>query len=125
MRVLTEYVFEGINGSLKRLDMDYVDILYCHRPDPTTPIEETVRAMHNIIEWGKALYWGTSEWEAGQILEALEIAKTHHLHKPVVEQPVYNLFEKHRFGSEYDVALVREERVAGRKTVLLAVRPHD
>jgi len=97
-----KYLIEGINGSLKRLDMDYVDILYCHRPDPTTPIEETVWAMHNIIEWGKALYWGTSEWEAAQILEAIDIAERHHLHKPMVEQPVYNLFEQHRFASEYD-----------------------
>jgi voltage-dependent potassium channel beta subunit len=97
-----KYLIEGVNGSLQRLDMDYVDLLYCHRPDPTTPIEETVWAMHNIIEWGKALYWGTSEWEAAQILEAIDIAERHHLHKPVVEQPVYNLFEQHRFGSEYD-----------------------
>jgi len=97
-----KYLIEGINGSLKRLDMDYVDLLYCHRPDPTTPIEETVWAMHNIIEWGKALYWGTSEWEAAQILEAIDIAERHHLHKPIVEQPVYNLFEQHRFNREYD-----------------------
>ncbi len=97
-----KYLIEGINGSLKRLDMDYVDIIYCHRPDPTTPIEETVWAMHNIIEWGKALYWGTSEWEAAHIVEAIEIAERHHLHKPVVEQPVYNLLERHRFGHDYD-----------------------
>jgi voltage-dependent potassium channel beta subunit len=97
-----KYLIEGINGSLKRLDMEYVDLLYCHRPDPTTPIEETVRAMHDIIQSGKALYWGTSEWEAAQILEALEVAKTHHLHKPIVEQPIYNLFEQHRFGPDYD-----------------------
>ena len=97
-----KYLIEGINGSLRRLDMDYVDLLFCHRPDPTTPIEETVWAMHNIIEWGRALYWGTSEWEAEQILEALEIAKAHHLHKPIVEQPIYNIFEQHRFGKDYD-----------------------
>ena len=97
-----KYLIEGINGSLKRLDMEYVDLLYCHRPDPTTPIEETVWAMHDIIQSGKALYWGTSEWEAVQILEALEVAKTHHLYKPIVEQPIYNLFEQHRFGPEYD-----------------------
>ncbi len=97
-----KYLIEAINGSLKRLDMDYVDIVYCHRADPTTPIEETVWAMHNIIEWGKALYWGTSEWEAPQILEAIEIAERNHLHKPVVEQPVYNLLERHRFGPDYD-----------------------
>jgi voltage-dependent potassium channel beta subunit len=103
-----KYLIEGINGSLRRLDMDYVDLLYCHRPDPTTPIEETVWAMHSIVESGKALYWGTSEWEAADILEAIEIAARHHLHKPIVEQPVYNLFEQHRFGPEYD-AVYKEQ----------------
>jgi voltage-dependent potassium channel beta subunit len=97
-----KYLLESIDGSLARLGMDYVDLLYCHRADPSTPIEETVWAMHNIIERGKALYWGTSEWEAGDIVTAIEIAERHHLHKPVVEQPVYNLFERHRFGSDYD-----------------------
>ena len=96
-----KYVIEGIDGSLRRLDMDYVDLVYCHRPDPSTPIEETVWAMHNIIERGKALYWGTSEWSAAEILSAIRIAEQHHLHKPIVEQPVYNLFERHRFGPEY------------------------
>ena len=97
-----KYLLEGIDGSLKRLDMEYVDLVYCHRSDPSTPIEETVWAMHNIIERGKALYWGTSEWEAAEILEAIAIAERHHLHKPIVEQPVYNLFEQHRFGPEYE-----------------------
>jgi voltage-dependent potassium channel beta subunit len=97
-----KYLIEGINGSLQRLEMDYVDLLYCHRADETTPIEETVWAMHNIVEQGKALYWGTSEWEAAQILEAIDVAERHHLHKPIVEQPVYNLFEQHRFAPEYD-----------------------
>jgi voltage-dependent potassium channel beta subunit len=97
-----KYLIEGINGSLRRLEMDYVDLLYCHRADETTPIEETVWAMHNIVEQGKALYWGTSEWEAAQILEAIDVAERHHLHKPIVEQPVYNLFEQHRFAPEYD-----------------------
>jgi len=94
-------LIEGINGSLERLQLDYVDVLYCHRPDKNTPIEETVRAMHSIIEWGKAMYWGTSEWSAAEIVEALAIAERHHLHKPVVEQPEYNLFERHRFSGEY------------------------
>ena len=94
-------LIEGINGSLKRFQLDYVDVLYCHRPDKDTPIEETVWAMHNIIEWGKAMYWGTSEWSAAEIVEAIAIAEKHHLHKPVVEQPVYNLFERHRFSGEY------------------------
>lgn len=97
-----KYLLEGIDGSLRRLDLDYVDLLYCHRPDPTTPIEETVWAMHNIIERGKALYWGTSEWEAMDIVSAIDIAERHHLHKPIVEQPVYNLFQRHRFSAEYD-----------------------
>lgn len=95
-------LIEGIDGSLERFGLDYVDLLYCHRPDKTTPIEETVWAMHNIIEWGKALYWGTSEWAAAEIVAAIEIAERHHLHKPVVEQPVYNLFSRHRFSSEYE-----------------------
>ena len=94
-------LIEGINGSLQRLQLDYVDLLYCHRPDKTTPIEETVWAMHNIIEWGKAMYWGTSEWSAAEIVSAIEIAERHHLHKPVVEQPRYNLFERNRFSNEY------------------------
>lgn len=97
-----KYLIEGIDGSLQRLGLDHVDLLYCHRSDPTTPIEETVRAMHNIIERGKALYWGTSEWEAVDILAAIDIAERHHLHKPVVEQPVYNLLQRHRFAPEYD-----------------------
>ncbi len=94
-------LIEGINGSLQRLDLDYVDLLYCHRPDKTTPIEETVWAMHNIIEWGKALYWGTSEWPAADIIAAIEIAEKHHLHKPVVEQPQYNIFWRDRMEKEY------------------------
>ncbi|HXF84330.1 MAG TPA: aldo/keto reductase [Anaerolineales bacterium] len=94
-------LIEGINGSLERLQLDYVDIIFCHRPDKTTPIEETVWAMHNIIEWGKAIYWGTSEWDADEIVAAIEIAEKHHLHKPVTEQPQYNLFERQRFEREY------------------------
>ena len=96
-----KYLIEGIDSSLMRLGLDYVDLLFCHRADPTTPIEETVWAMHNIIERGKALYWGTSEWEAADILSAIDIAERHHLHKPVVEQPIYNLFERHRFSPDY------------------------
>ena len=96
-----KYLIESIDGSLRRLDLDYVDLLFCHRADPSTPIEETVWAMHNIIERGKALYWGTSEWEAVDVLHAIDIAEQHHLHKPIVEQPVYNLFERHRFSPDY------------------------
>ncbi|MFN3742133.1 MAG: potassium channel beta subunit family protein [Anaerolineales bacterium] len=94
-------LIEGINGSLQRLGLEYVDVIFCHRPDPTTPIEETVWAMHNIIEWGKALYWGTSEWSAAEIVAAIEIAERHHLHKPITEQPQYNLFERQRVEKEY------------------------
>ena len=94
-------LIEGINGSLERFQLDYVDVLYCHRADKNTPIEETVWAMHNIIEWGKAMYWGTSMWSAAEIVEAIAIAEKHHLHKPVVEQPVYNMFERGRFAGEY------------------------
>lgn len=94
-------LFEGIHGSLKRLQLDYVDLIFCHRPDPTTPVEETVWAMHNIIEQGKALYWGTSEWSAAEIVAAIEIAERHHLHKPVTEQPQYNMVVRERFEKEY------------------------
>jgi voltage-dependent potassium channel beta subunit len=97
-----KYLMEAIDGSLRRMNLDYVDLLFCHRADPSTPIEETVWAMHNIIERGKALYWGTSEWEATDILSAIEIAERHHLHRPIVEQPVYNLFERHRFNADYE-----------------------
>ena len=95
-------LIEGINGSLERFGLDYVDLIYCHRPDKSTPIEETVWAMHNIIEWGKAMYWGTSEWSAAEIVAAIELAERHHLHKPITEQPIYNLFERHRFSREYE-----------------------
>lgn len=98
-----KYLLESVDASLGRLGLDYVDLLFCHRADPTTPVEETVRAMHSLIEWGKVLYWGTSEWEAAEILAAIEVAERYGLHKPVVEQPVYNLFERHRFGADYGV----------------------
>ena len=94
-------LMEAINGSLKRFDMEYVDLVFCHRADPATPIEETVWAMHNIIEQGKALYWGTSEWSAAEITSAIEIAERHHLHKPVMEQPQYNMLMRERFEKEY------------------------
>lgn len=96
-----KYLLESIRGSLRRLDLEYVDLLFCHRPDPSTPIEETVWAMHNIIERGQAVYWGTSEWSAADILTAIDVAERHHLHKPVVEQPIYNLLRQHRFGPDY------------------------
>ncbi len=94
-------LLEGINGSLKRLQLEYVDLVFCHRPDPTTPIEETIWAMHNIIESGKAFYWGTSEWAASEIVQAIDLAERHHLHKPVMEQPQYNMFDRKRFSGDY------------------------
>ena len=83
---------EGIDGALKRLGLEYIDLVFCHRPDPETPIEETVWSMHMMVESGKALYWGTSEWKADQIMQAWAVAEKHHLHKPQMEQPQYNLF---------------------------------
>jgi len=93
--------FDAINGSLKRFGLDYVDLFFCHRPDPETPIEETVWAMHNVIERGQALYWGTSEWPAASIVEAVEIAERHHLHKPIMEQSQYNMLSRQRVEQEY------------------------
>jgi len=96
-----KYLRQAIDGSLARLGLDYVDVAYCHRPDPDTPIEETVDAMHGMIAAGKALYWGTSEWSAADIMEAWQLAERHHLHKPVVEQPQYNLLVRDRVEKEY------------------------
>jgi aryl-alcohol dehydrogenase-like predicted oxidoreductase len=83
------------------MGLEHIDLIYCHRPDPHTPIEETVRAMSDIITQGKALYWGTSEWSAADIRAAWEIADRHHLHKPVMEQPQYHLFHRQRVEQEY------------------------
>lgn len=96
-----KYLLAAIDGSLQRFGLDHVDLAYCHRPDPDTPVEETVWAMHDIIARGKALYWGTSEWPAADIRAAWDIAQRHHLHKPVVEQPEYNLFHRRRVEVEY------------------------
>jgi len=96
-----KYLLQAIDGSLQRLQLEHVDLVYCHRPDPATPIEETVWAMSDIISRGKALYWGTSEWAAADIRAAWYIAERHHLHKPVVEQPEYNLFHRKRVEQEY------------------------
>jgi voltage-dependent potassium channel beta subunit len=96
-----KYLHNAIDGSLARLQLDYVDLVFCHRPDPHTPIEETVWAMSDIITRGKALYWGTSEWSADEIRAAYDIAERHHLHKPVMEQPEYNLLHRKRVENEY------------------------
>jgi voltage-dependent potassium channel beta subunit len=96
-----KYLRHAIEGSLARLGLEYVDLVFCHRPDPTTPIEETVWAMHRMIERGQALYWGTSEWAASEILAAWSIAERHGLAKPVMEQPQYNLLHRKRVEQEY------------------------
>jgi voltage-dependent potassium channel beta subunit len=96
-----KYLSQAIDGSLKRLGLDFVDLVYCHRPDPHTPTEETVWAMSDMITRGKALYWGTSEWSAQEIQSAWDIADKHHLHKPVMEQPQYHLFHRKRVKKEY------------------------
>jgi len=96
-----KYLRQAIDGSLARLSLDYVDLVFCHRADPDTPIEETVHAMHDMIAAGKALYWGTSEWSADEIMAAWQIAERHHLHKPVMEQPQYNLLHRERVEKDY------------------------
>ncbi len=96
-----KHLTEGIDGSLKRLGMEYVDLLFCHRPDPETPIEETVLAMDSIVRSGKALYWGTSEWSAASIREAVRIAREYRTIPPVVEQPQYNVLVRERVEREY------------------------
>jgi voltage-dependent potassium channel beta subunit len=96
-----KYLLGAIDPSLERMGLDYLDIIYCHRADPETPIEETVWAMSDIVSSGRALYWGTSEWTADEIRAAWLVADRHHLHKPIVEQPQYNLFERRRVEREY------------------------
>jgi voltage-dependent potassium channel beta subunit len=96
-----KYLLQAIDGSLERLQLDYVDLVFCHRPDPETPIEETLWAMHDMVRAGKALYWGTSEWSADEIMAAWQIAERHHLAKPVTEQAQYNLFHRERVEKEY------------------------
>ena len=96
-----KYLLHSVEGSLRRFGLDFVDLLFCHRPDPKTPIEETVWAMSDIIDQGKALYWGTSEWSADEIRAAWDIADKHHLRKPVMEQPQYNILERKRVEREY------------------------
>ena len=96
-----KYLMQAIDGSLKRLKLDHVDLVFCHRPDPDTPLEEVAWAMHDMIRTGKALYWGTSEWEAAAIAAAWHIADKHHLAKPVMEQPQFNLFHRERVEREY------------------------
>ena len=96
-----KYLLQAIDGSLQRFSLDFIDLVYCHRPDPLTPVEETARAMSDIIDQGKALYWGTSEWSAVDIRTAWDACERHGWHKPVMEQPQYNLFHRQRVEQEY------------------------
>ena len=96
-----KHIIEGINQSLKRLQMDYVDVIFCHRPDKNTPIEETCRAMNYVIEKGMAFYWGTSEWDSDQIMLAYKICEKLNLIRPIVEQTQYNLLHRDRIEREY------------------------
>jgi voltage-dependent potassium channel beta subunit len=102
-----KYLMHAIEGSLERLGVEFLDLIFCHRPDPDTPVEETVWAMHDIISSGRAHYWGTSEWSAEAITEAWEIAERHHLHKPLMEQAQYNLL--HRENVEENLAELYED----------------
>jgi voltage-dependent potassium channel beta subunit len=101
MGLSRKHVTEACHQALKRLQVDYLDLYFCHRPDPDTPIGETVWAMHNLVTQGKVLYWGTSEWSAGEIIEAYEFAHANHLTPPTMEQPQYNLLDRERFEVEY------------------------
>ncbi|MEE8357678.1 MAG: aldo/keto reductase [Anaerolineales bacterium] len=96
-----KHIIEGLDASLARMEVEYVDLVYAHRPDIHTPIEETVRAFNQVIQQGKAFYWGTSEWSAQQIMQAYAIARQEHLIPPLMEQPQYNMFNRDRVEQEY------------------------
>ena len=96
-----KHLTDACNAALQRLQVDYLDLFFCHRPDPETPIEETVRAMHALVIQGKIIYWGTSEWEATQIEEAYQVAEKHYLTPPTMEQPEYNMFNRSKLEKEY------------------------
>lgn len=97
-----KHLFEACHAALKRLQVDYLDLFFCHRPDKQTPMEETVWAMNHLIQQGKVLYWGTSEWSAQEIMEAHMVARENRLIGPVMEQPQYNMFHRHKVEVEYD-----------------------
>ncbi len=96
-----KHIIEGLDAALERLQMEYVDLIFCHRPDLYTPIEETVRAMTHVVNQGKAFYWGTSEWSAEQIMTAYGIARREHMIPPTMEQPHYNMFNREKVEKEY------------------------
>jgi len=102
-----KHIYEACRNSMKRLQLDYLDLFYCHRPDPNTPIEETVRAMDDLIHQGKILYWGTSEWSAADIMHAYSVAREYDLTPPTMEQPQYNMLHRDRVEKEY-LPLYRE-----------------
>jgi voltage-dependent potassium channel beta subunit len=101
MGLSRKHVIEACNGALRRLQVDYLDLYFCHRPDKNTPIEETVWAMNTLLQQGKILYWGTSEWSAAEIMEAIVVAKQYNLIGPTMEQPQYNLLERNKLENEY------------------------
>jgi voltage-dependent potassium channel beta subunit len=96
-----KHIIEGVNNALQRLQLDYVDFVYAHRPDPETPIEETVFAFNQVIQQGKAFYWGTSEWSAAEVMRATDFARRNGLRPPSMEQPQYNMLHRRRFEVEY------------------------
>lgn len=104
-----KHVLDACHAALKRLQVDYLDLYFCHRPDPETPIEETVRAMHTLVLQGKICYWGTSEWSAAEIKEAYKIAKELGLTPPSMEQPCYNMFSRKKMESEYSELFENEQ----------------
>jgi len=105
-----KHVFDACHAALTRLQVEYLDLYFCHRPDPDTPVEEVVWTMNDLIRQGKILYWGTSEWPAEKIEEAFQIARELHLIGPTMEQPEYNLFARSRFEREYD-SLFRKHKL--------------
>lgn len=96
-----KHIFDACHDALKRLQVDYLDLYFCHRPDPNVPVEEIVRTMSELINQGKVLYWGTSEWPAQLIMEAYSLARQYNLHPPTMEQPEYNMFHRERVEIEY------------------------
>ncbi|TKB99983.1 potassium channel beta subunit family protein [Pedobacter cryotolerans] len=101
MGLSRKHVIEACNAALQRLQVDYLDLYFCHRPDKNTPIEETVFAMNTLLQQGKIMYWGTSEWSASEIMEAISVSKQNHLIGPTMEQPQYNLIERNKLENEY------------------------
>ena len=100
MGLSRKHVFDACHAALKRLQVDYLDLYFCHRPDPETPVEETVRAMHDLVSQGKVMYWGTSEWRADRIAEAYAAAEAHGLTPPSMEQPMYHVFHREKFDRD-------------------------